>query len=169
MVWSGNEKENTRWYDRNKVYDEISDEEIEEIWNRDDPDDEPIRLNGKYVWDAAKRVCDFLNAHGDIIHITAFGEYRCVKKVMSVIKEAHNVERKRRQTKRKDKYDDVMARIQRTKALIARIKHGGIEREEIERSIDEIFGKGSHREIKNVTKKETRRNQTVTHPPPAAP
>ena len=73
---------------------------------------------------------------------------------MSVIKEAHNVERKRRQTKRKDKYDDVMARIQRRKALIARIKHGGIEREEIERSVDEIFGKGSRHEIGHVTTRE---------------
>ena len=34
----------------NKVYDEITDNEIEEIWKRESPDDEePVRLNGKYV------------------------------------------------------------------------------------------------------------------------
>ena len=65
-------------------------------------EDEPIRLNGKYVWETAKRVCDFINAHEDLIRITTFGEYRVVmKKVMMVIKEAHNVEGKRRQTARK--------------------------------------------------------------------
>ena len=39
-------------------------------------------------------MCDFINAHEDIITITTFGEYRDVmKKVMKVIKEAHNVEK----------------------------------------------------------------------------
>ena len=46
------------------------------------------------------------------------------------------------------------ARIQRTKALIARIKRGWIEREEIDRNVDEIFGKGCHHEIGHVTTKE---------------
>ena len=50
LVWSGKEKEVTQWCKRNKVYDKISDEEIAEIWNREDHDDEPIRQNGKYVW-----------------------------------------------------------------------------------------------------------------------
>ena len=45
-----------------------------------------------------KRVCDFINAHEDLIAITTFGEYREVmKKAMKVKKEAHNVERKMRQ------------------------------------------------------------------------
>ena len=85
------------------MYDEITEDEIEEIWNREgSDDDEPVRLNGKYVWETAKRVCDFINAHDDIIHITSFGEYRVVMlKVMGVIKEAHNAERKRRRTSRK--------------------------------------------------------------------
>ena len=97
MVWSGDEKEIARWCKRNKVYDEITEKEIEEIWNRDDPDDEPIRLNGKYVWETTKRVCDYINAHEELIQITMFREYRVVmKKIMRVIKEAHNVERKRR-------------------------------------------------------------------------
>ena len=50
MVWSGREQEISSRCEQNKVYDEIADEEIEEIWNRDDPGEiEPIRLNGKYV------------------------------------------------------------------------------------------------------------------------
>ena len=105
FVWSGEEGATSRWCKRNKVYDEITEEEIEEIWNREAPgDDEPIRLNGKYVWETAKRVCNYINAHEDIITIATFGEYREVmKKVMRVIKEAHNTERKRRQTTRKKK------------------------------------------------------------------
>ena len=75
-------------------------------------------------------------------------------KVMKGIKEAHNVERKRRQTKRKEKCDDVMARIQRAKALIARIKHGGIRRDEIVKRMQEIFGKGSHQEIEGIMERE---------------
>ena len=52
MVWSGKEKEISRWCTVNKVYDEITDKEIEEIWNKETPDeDEPIRLNGKNVWE----------------------------------------------------------------------------------------------------------------------
>ena len=42
---------------------------------------------------------DFINTHEDLISITTFGENRVVmKKVMRVIKEAHNVEKKRRQS-----------------------------------------------------------------------
>ena len=56
-------------------------------------------MNGKYVWETAKRVCDFINAHEDIITITTFGEYRDVmRKVIKAIKEAHTVERRGRQT-----------------------------------------------------------------------
>ena len=48
MVWSGAEREMTEWCKNNKVYDEITEKEIEEIWRKgDDPDYEPIRLNGK--------------------------------------------------------------------------------------------------------------------------
>ena len=84
MVWSGCEKDISRWCTNNKVYDEITEKEIEEIWQREVPDRyEPIRLNGKYVWETAKRVCDYINAHEDLITITSFGEYRSVmKKVM---------------------------------------------------------------------------------------
>ena len=58
MVWSGGESDEVaRWCKRNKVFDEITEEEIEEIWMREEPDDEGIvRLNGKYVWETAKRV-----------------------------------------------------------------------------------------------------------------
>ena len=74
MVWSGDE-EVSKGCQRNKVYDEITEKEIVEMWNLEvSDDDEPVRLNGKYVWETAKRVCDFINAHDDIIHITSFGE-----------------------------------------------------------------------------------------------
>ena len=78
-------------------FDEIT-EEIEEIWKRDpDDNEEAIRLNGKYVWETAKRVCDFVASHEELIHITSFGEYRKVMRIMmGVIKDAHNTERKRR-------------------------------------------------------------------------
>ena len=76
-------------------------------------------MNGKYVWDVAKEVCDFINTHEVLINISSFGENRRVmKNVMKVIKEAHNVERKRRQSTRKKKRDVVTVRIQRTKPLI---------------------------------------------------
>ena len=152
MVWSGREKEVSGWCRQNKVYDEITDDEILEIWRCESPDEsEAIRLNGKYVWDVAKRVCSFINAHDDLIHITTFGEYREVMlKVMKVIKEAHNVERKRRQTKRKERSDAATARTQRAKALISRIKQGRIGREEIEKTVQDIFGKGSHQEIEKA-------------------
>ena len=112
MMWSGCESVITGWCKRNRVYDEITDDEIQEIWNNEDPEDgKPVRLNGKYVWEAAKRVCDFINEHDDIIHIATFGEYKCVmKKVMMVIMEAFNVERKRRQTSRMMRGDDAETR-----------------------------------------------------------
>ena len=123
MVWSGSESEITKWCSKNKVYDEITEEEIEEIWQREDPDDgEPVRLNGKYVWETAKRVCDFINSHEDLIHITSFKEYRDVmEKVMKVIKEAHNTERKRRQTAKRRRSEETTKRTQRAKPLIANI------------------------------------------------
>ena len=65
---------------------------------------EAIRLNGKYVWETEKRVCDFISSHDELIHITTFGEYRnVIRKVMGVIKEAHNTERKRRWAAKKEK------------------------------------------------------------------
>ena len=107
-VWSGNEEEISGWCKRNKVFDEITEEEIEEIWEREKPGDgKPIRLNGKHVWETSKRVCDFIDAHEDLIHITALKEYTVVMlEVMMVIKEAHNVERKRRLTSRNEKIDE---------------------------------------------------------------
>ena len=63
----------------------------------ENPGDEPIRLNGKCVWETAKCVCDYINAHEELIQITSFCEYREVmRKVMGVIREAHNTEKKRR-------------------------------------------------------------------------
>ena len=153
MIWSGCESAITGWCKRNKVYDEITEDEIREIWNEEDPDDgEPVRLNGKYVWEAAKRVCDFINAHDDIIHIETFGEYKCVmKKVMMVIREAFNVEWERRQTSRKKRSEDAKTRTQRAKALVAQIKRGRLRKEEIGKRLEEIFGDGSNREIETAT------------------
>ena len=126
-IWSGVEKELAQWCKKNKVYDEITEEEIEKIWMKEDPsDNEPIRLNGKYVWETAKRVCDFLNAHEDLIHITTFVEYRVVmRKIMRVIREAHNVERKRRQSTREKRVDKSKPRKQKAKALTDVFKING--------------------------------------------
>ena len=115
------------------MIDEITDQEIEDIWKTENPRDvEDVRLNGKYVWQTAKRVCDFINMHEDLIMITSFGEYRIVmKKVMMVIKESHNTERKRRHTPRKKITDEVMALRKRAKALIQDIRRKGIGTDEI--------------------------------------
>ena len=73
MVWCGTEKEISQWCKVNIMYDQITEDEIEEIWTRESPDDEePVRLNGKYVCEVAKRVCDFINTHEDLITITTF-------------------------------------------------------------------------------------------------
>ena len=156
MIWSGSDAKVVEWCERNKVLDEIKEAEIEEIWMREAPDeDEPIRLNGKYVWETAKRVWEFINAHEDLIHITTFGEYKEVmKKVMKVIKEAHNVERKRRQTSRKKKEAETKAITQRAKSLIASVKGGRMTKGDSERSLEAIFGKGSSKEIEKATTKE---------------
>ena len=54
------------------MYDDITEKELEEIWQREDQEEnEPIRLNGKYVWETAKRACDFINAHEERIQITS--------------------------------------------------------------------------------------------------
>ena len=34
MIWSGSDNEITRWCHMNKVYDEITENEIEDIWKR---------------------------------------------------------------------------------------------------------------------------------------
>ena len=95
-----------------------------------------------------KRVCDFIYAHENLIHITTFGEYRVVMlKVMRVIKEAHNSDGKRKQTSRKKKIDETTVRTQRAKALISRMKSGGMTKDDVKRRLDEIFGSGSGDEI----------------------
>ena len=42
IVWSDKEKEITKWCKRNKVFDEITEEEIQEIWKRENPDNEEL-------------------------------------------------------------------------------------------------------------------------------
>ena len=77
-----------------------------------------------------------------------------MKKVMMVIKEAHNVERKRRQTSRKARSEVLVAMTQRAKAVIADIKRGVIGQEEVEKRLDGIFGRCSRHEIETATTKE---------------
>ena len=116
---------------------------------------EDIRLNGKYVWETAKKVCNFINAHEELIHITSFGEYRDVmRKVMRVIKEAHETQRKRRQTGKKKRIDEALKRTQKAKAIVAIIKQGKMTKEEAMRRLEVIFGKGSSQEIEKATTKE---------------
>ena len=74
-----------------------------------------------------------------------------MKKVMRVIKEAHNTERKRRKTSRQNKREETTRMIQRAKSLISEVKRGRMRKEKIEEKLDEIFGKGSHQEIESVT------------------
>ena len=123
---------------------------------QEDPsDDEPIRLNGKNVWETAKRVCDFLNAHEELVRITTFCEYRVVmRKMMRVIREAHIVERKRRQSTRKKRKDESKTRMQKAKALIAEIRRGAMRKEDIEKRLEKIFGVGNGQEIEKATSKE---------------
>ena len=100
-------------------------------------------------------MCDFINAHEDLIKISTFGEYRIVmRNVSKVIKEAHNRERKRRQTARKEKCDEIKTRTQQAKSLIANIKRGGMRREEIVERLERIFGKGSGQEIETINSNE---------------
>ena len=69
---------------------------------------------------------DFINAHEEIISITTLGEYRVVmKKVMKVIKEARNDERKRRKTTMKKSVEEASKRTQRAKSFVPEIRRGG--------------------------------------------
>ena len=72
-------------------------------------------------------------------------------KVMSVKKEAHITERERMWTAKKEKSEERRTRTKRAKALISQIKKGEIRKEDISRSVELIFGKGSWQEIENAT------------------
>ena len=107
----------------------------------------------------AKRVCDFVNAHDDLIHIATFGEYRQVmRKITKVIQEARNVERKRRQTKRREKTEESRTRTQRAKTLIAPVKRGGMKMEEIVRRLETIFRRRKPRGNRENNNREDRGN-----------
>ena len=100
-------------------------------------------------------MCDFINAHKDLIRITTFCEYRVVmRKMMRVIREAHNVERKRRQSSREKRVDESKQRTQKAKELIADIRRGGMRKEEIEKRLEKMFGKGSSQDIEKATSKD---------------
>ena len=135
VVWSGDEKEISQWCKVNKVFDEITDKDTEEIWMGETQDgSETVLLNGKYVWEKAKLVCDFIDANDVTIQITTFDKYRIVMKLMKVIREAHNVERKRRQSEQ-NSFLETRTRTQREKALINEIKRGRMRKEENGRKV----------------------------------
>ena len=77
-----------------------------------------------------------------------------MKKLMKVIKEARNAERKRRQTARKKKSEESLKRTQKAKSLIGEIRRREMKKDDIECRIEAIFGKGSAQEIENATTKE---------------
>ena len=100
-------------------------------------------------------MCNFINAHEDIIKITSFDEYqRVMRKMTMVIKEAHNIERKRRQTSRKKMSEEVTAISQKAKTLIFEIRRGGLRKEDVVKRLENIFGEGSGKEIEKATTSE---------------
>ena len=131
----------------------MAENEIEEILKKETPDvGEIVRLDGKYVWETAKRMCDFINAREGLICITSLGEYRVVmKKVMMVIKEAHLVEWKRRQTSKDEKKEETKIRTEKAKALIQSIRRGKMRKDEIGIMLEETVGGECSHEIENVT------------------
>ena len=62
--------------------------------------------------------------------------------------------KKRRQTSMKKKEDETKAITQRAKSLIASVKGGRMSKDDIERSLEAIFGKGSGKEIEEAATKE---------------
>ena len=100
-------------------------------------------------------MCQYINSHSDLIRITSFDEYRVVmRKVTMVIKEAHNIQRKRRQTSRKKMSEEMMATSQKAKTLIVEIRCGGLRKEEVVKRLENIFGYGSGKEIEEATTRE---------------
>ena len=100
-------------------------------------------------------MCDYIAVHEDIILISTFVENRVVmRKMTRVIREAHLVERKRRQTSRMKRMDKSKTRTHRAEELIGEIKLGGMMKDEIEKSLERIFGERSSREIEKTSSKE---------------
>ena len=100
-------------------------------------------------------MCNYKNAHEDIIRISSFGEYRDVmKKVMRAVKEAYNVEKRRRQTARKKRSEESSKRTQKAKSLIVEIRKRKMTYEEIESRREEIFGRGSSQETEKAITRE---------------
>ena len=61
------------------------------------------------------------------------------------------MERKRRQTARKEESEEAVKRTQRAKALISIIKQGKMRKEDAMKKLDEIFGNGRGQEIEKAT------------------
>ena len=77
-----------------------------------------------------------------------------MNKAMNVIKEAHNVERKRRVDSRKKSCEDTAKRTQKAKSLIAENRRSEMNQAEIMQRVEEMFGNGSGQENWNATTKE---------------
>ena len=77
-----------------------------------------------------------------------------MRKVMRVIKEAHNTQRKRRLSEKKKAVEETRKMTQQAKALIAIVKQGKMAKDEVMRRLEEIFGRGSSQEIEKATTKE---------------
>ena len=89
-----------------------------------------------------QRVCDFINAHEDLIKIASLGEYRVVMKITRVIREAYLVERKRLQSKREKRFDEKRNRTKKAKRLIGEIRLAAVREDENKKSLEKI-GDGS--------------------------
>ena len=76
-------------------------------------------------------MCEYINTHEELIHITTFQEYRDVmRKVMKIIKEEHNLERKRRHISKK-KSEEAKERTQKAKTLVIRVQRAELRKDDI--------------------------------------
>ena len=76
-----------------------------------------------------------------------------MRKVTNVIKEGHNMENKR-QTTWKKRSEETSKRTQKAKTLICEIRMIEMSKEEIEKRIEAIVGKGSSQEVVNTSTKD---------------
>ena len=72
---------------------------------------------------------------------------------MRVIKEAHNTQRKKRQTGKK-KMNEEARKTQQAKAPIAIVKQGKMSKDEVMGRLEEIFGRGSSQERECLVERE---------------
>ena len=96
-------------------------------------------MNGKYVWETANRVRNYIHTYEDVIKPVSFGECREVtRKVMTVIKEALPAERKRRKPRERKAME---LQKERSQNAHCRYKTGEMRSDEAMKRLEEIFGK----------------------------